>query len=91
MRLILKLNSETSAEVLINPLDIWCLAFFPINISELNKLTQLYPSQEDAHMLYTGFLEGFRLNYCGHISRTDSKKSKVSYSKSRDRLGKGHE
>ena len=41
-------------------------------------------------MLYTGFLEAFRLNYCGPMSRTDSKKI-VSYSKSRDRLGKGHE
>jgi hypothetical protein len=54
-------------------LDVWCLAFTPINISELNKLTQLYPNQEDAHILYTGFFEGFRLNYCGPRSRTDSK------------------
>lgn len=57
-------------------MDVWCLAFTPINISELNKLTELYPNQDDAHMLYNGFLEGFRLNYCGPRSRTDSKNLK---------------
>jgi hypothetical protein len=36
----------------------------------------LHPNQEDAHILYTGFLEGCRLNYCGPRSRTDSKNLK---------------
>jgi hypothetical protein len=36
----------------------------------------LYPNQEDAHILYTGFLEDFRLHYCGPRSRTDSKNLK---------------
>ncbi|OPL33683.1 hypothetical protein AM593_04833, partial [Mytilus galloprovincialis] len=35
-------------ESLINPLDIWCLGFTPIIVTELNKLLFNYPNQHDA-------------------------------------------
>lgn len=58
------------SEVSLNPLDVWCLGFSPIQI--LNKRLSVYPEKEDANLLQRYFSEGFRLSYFGLRSRYES-------------------
>lgn len=54
-------------------MDVWCLAYSPIKVQNLNELLSLYPNKFDANILSRGFSEGFRLNYVGPRFKSDSK------------------